>query len=180
MDRKRVKKLTKHPLFIAVIVAIISISGTHYYDLQTIQYEKSLEESLVVDFLGQHEFNALPDTAYRFSEIFIYNPSPKTVSIKQVLMYTPNEWSESSQEKQEEPNVNIPSLDIVEQPNPEFQPYMEIDSGKIEKIKGVFFLETPSKEDDYYIKFCAITYDNKQFCTKDSLIIHVNPNQPLI
>lgn len=174
-------KVVKHPLFIGIVVALISIGGTHQYDLKTIEYEKTLEEKLVVVFLGQHEFIAKPNQSYRFNEVLIYNPSTKSIGVKDMVMYAAEGWFEKSTGKSpQKPEVNLPKFpEIGKEQQTEFQPYMEIGSGKIERMKGLFFLQTPSKEDDYYLKFCAITYDNKQFCTSDTLIIHVRANQTL-
>ena len=174
-------KTVKHPLFVGIIVALVSIFLTHQYDLRTIEYQKSLEETLVLDFLGQHEFIAKPNERYRFNGILIYNPSAKVISVREIVMYAPNSWFEKPiDQPQQRPEINLPKLpEIGKEQQIEFQPYMEIPSGKIEQMKGMFFLKTPSKEDDYYLRFCAVTYDDKQFCTKDNLIIHVRVNQTL-
>jgi len=135
---------------------------------------------LVLDFLGQHEFIAKPNETYRFNGILVYNPSAKVISVREIIMYAPNNWFEKPTNQQQKPEVNLPRLpEIGKEQETEFQPYMEIPSGKIEQMKGLFFLKTPSKEDDYYLRFCAVTYDDKQFCTKDNLIIHVRLNQTL-
>jgi len=184
MFNKNIKwnKIITHPLFVGIVVALISIWGTHQYDLKTIEYQKSLEENLVVDFLGQHEFIVKPNEKYKFNGILIYNPSSKQISVKEILMYAPKTWFEEKNKSQKQkPQINLPSLPkIGEEEQTKFQPYMEIPSGKIEQMKGFFTLITPSKEDDYYLKFCVITYSSKQFCTRDNLIIHVRMNQTLI
>lgn len=173
--------IVKHSLFVGIIVAIISIWGTHQYDIRTLQYEKSLEESLVVDFLGQQEFVAKPNERYKFNGILIYNPSSKTIGVKDIIMYVPEGWFEKENKTiEQKPEVNLPTLPKIEEKEQiKFQPYMEIPPGKIEQMRGFFSMTTPSKEDDYYLRFCAMTYNNRQFCTQDTLIIHVRVNQTL-
>ncbi|MBI2572823.1 hypothetical protein HYV86_03110 [Candidatus Woesearchaeota archaeon] len=179
------KQVVKHPLFVALITvlitALITVPSTHYYDLKTIQYEHSLEERLLVDFIGQHEFIGKPNDPFNFNAIVIHNPSAKPIGVKDVKIYFPTEWTDkASEQKYEEPKINRPEIPIITNNlQNHFQPYMEIQPGKFELMRGVFQLKTPSKEGDYYLTFCAITYDEMEFCTKDNLIIHVRSNATL-
>ena len=174
------KDFLKHPLVVALLVALISIPLTawitYHYAVKSIDYEKNLEENLIVGFIDGNEFNATKDTFYSYDKISIENPSGKQINVKQ-LTYNPLliEWFDNNLKPNETQKVqqDIPPLKNTDFQK-KFEPFMSLSAGQISQMDGYFYLRTPSKQGTYYLKVCALTYSNKEFCAKDYLILHVN------